>query len=184
MKKIVISATGHRPKKLDRCYDLMHPMSIKIGRALRQAILEIAGFDPTSNTFAYDNVHLISGMALGVDTIFAKVGLKLRQQFPQVFSIEAAVPCRNHASEWPPESQRIHAEILGVVNRNTLVTDAPYRPALMQIRNEYMVNHSDVVIAVWDGTTGGTGNCVNYAIEKGVQIYRYHPWTNEVTYTH
>lgn len=27
----------------------------------------------------------------------------------------------------------------------------------------WMVEYSDAVLALWDGTTGGTGNCVEYA---------------------
>jgi uncharacterized phage-like protein YoqJ len=38
-----------------------------------------------------------------------------------------------------------------------------YSAAKMQIRNEYMVNACDKLIAVWDHTPGGTENCVKYA---------------------
>ena len=29
-----------------------------------------------------------------------------------------------------------------------------------------MVDISDIMVAVWDGTAGGTGNCVNYIADK------------------
>ena len=44
-----------------------------------------------------------------------------------------------------------------------LVTDAPYSPWLMQTRNQYIVNISDQMLAIWDGSRGGTANCVDYA---------------------
>jgi uncharacterized phage-like protein YoqJ len=51
-----------------------------------------------------------------------------------------------------------------------LVTDAPYRAELMQIRNEWMVDRCDLLIAVWNGTPGGTANCVAYAKKEGCPI--------------
>ena len=33
----------------------------------------------------------------------------------------------------------------------------------MQIRNQWMVDNCELLIAVFDGTSGGTANCVNYA---------------------
>ena len=39
-----------------------------------------------------------------------------------------------------------------------------------QTRNEWMVNHSAKVIAVFNGEKGGTANTVKYASLKGLQI--------------
>ena len=36
----------------------------------------------------------------------------------------------------------------------------------MQKRNEFMVDNSDLVVAVWNGTSGGTANCLAYMILK------------------
>ena len=41
--------------------------------------------------------------------------------------------------------------------------DGGYAGYKLQKRNEWMVDHCDILIAVWDGTSGGTANCVNYA---------------------
>ncbi|PAD70641.1 hypothetical protein CHH83_02225 [Bacillus sp. 7586-K] len=45
----------------------------------------------------------------------------------------------------------------------------------MQKRNEWMVDNSDYVIAVWDGTKGGTGNCVKYAQKQNKYITTIKP---------
>ena len=50
-----------------------------------------------------------------------------------------------------------------------------YYPAKMQKRNQYMVNSSDIVIAVWSGSKGGTGNCVNYAKMQKKEIIVINP---------
>ncbi len=38
-----------------------------------------------------------------------------------------------------------------------------------------MVNNCDMLIAVWDGSDGGTANCVKYAQSKGVDIRIINP---------
>ncbi|MNP85294.1 hypothetical protein D3C76_1849670 [compost metagenome] len=45
----------------------------------------------------------------------------------------------------------------------------------MQKRNEWMVDNSKFIISVWDGTKGGTGNCVKYAENKNKHISNINP---------
>lgn len=48
--------------------------------------------------------------------------------------------------------------------KNTKIGE--YHISKMHNRNQFMVNQSKFVIAVWDGSSGGTSNCVNYAKKK------------------
>lgn len=174
---MIINATGHRPNKLGNAYDVHHPTNIEIGRRMRAFILKQAGFNEATKTFSYKNeVTLISGMALGVDTIWALVALKLKRDFPGKFKLECAIPCKGHAKNWLEGSKITYENILKLADTVTFVSNEEYQPYLMQKRNEYMVDKADIVFAVWDGTKGGTGNCVNYAKEKKKPIYRLHPF--------
>lgn len=40
----------------------------------------------------------------------------------------------------------------------------------MNVRNESMVNHADLVLALWKGEKSSTGNCVKYANDQGVEV--------------
>ena len=51
----------------------------------------------------------------------------------------------------------------------TVVSEA-YAPGCMQRRNRYMVDHAALLIAVFDGQSGGTRNTIQYAMERGLQI--------------
>ena len=53
--------------------------------------------------------------------------------------------------------------------------EGEYYPAKMEKRNEYMVDHSDIVIAVWDGSKSGTENCIKYAQKLNKRIIRINP---------
>ena len=45
----------------------------------------------------------------------------------------------------------------------------------MNDRNKYMVDHSAVVIAVWNGKPSGTGNTIRFAKERGCKIKIINP---------
>ncbi len=55
------------------------------------------------------------------------------------------------------------------------VSEAGYAAWKMQVRNKAMVDNSDLVIAVYDGSGGGTGNCVAYAQKQGKSIITIDP---------
>ena len=45
----------------------------------------------------------------------------------------------------------------------------------MQRRNRYMVDHSALIIAVYDGLPGGTRQTLEYAIRQQVDFVDIHP---------
>jgi uncharacterized phage-like protein YoqJ len=47
-------------------------------------------------------------------------------------------------------------------------------------RNEWMIDHANVVVAVWDGTSGGTANAVKYAKKIKRPVWRIDPATHVV----
>jgi len=153
-----IAITGHRPNKLGNDYELKSPLV----KWIRTEILQILETEKPT--------QLISGMALGIDTLFALIGLEL--QIP----VLAAIPCDNQDRMWPAASKQLYHMIL----QNPLVTThvvspGPYAIWKMQKRNEWMVDNCNILIGVWDGTSGGTANCVKYASEKGRFMIRIDP---------
>lgn len=163
--------TGHRPEKLYG-YD---PFSNGNGRILinlREIIIdhiENKGVD----TF-------ITGMALGIDMWAARLVLKLRETYPHI-KLVAAIPCAKQWSKWREESRREWDDITNKADDIYYVSEESYTAWCMQKRNEWMVNNSAYVIAVWDGTKGGTANCVRYAEKVGRVIVQLNPQTYEIT---
>lgn len=151
-----VSVTGHRPNKLYG-YDLNNIHYQKMKDWMKYFLKSV------------DCHEAISGMALGVDQLFALAVLELKEDGYNI-KLHCAIPCRNHSSKWPQESQRLYQSMIDRADEVRLVTDDAYRPEYMQLRNEYMVNLADEVIAIWDGSKGGTGNCVSYAIKKNKKI--------------
>ena len=122
-------------------------------------------------TLAKENpTELISGMALGIDTLFALIALE--KGIPLV----AAIPCDGQERMWPAGSQQQYYMILqNPLVTKVVVSPGPYATWKMQKRNEWLVDNSDKLIAVYDGSGGGTGNCVQYAEKVGREIIRINP---------
>lgn len=125
----------------------------------------------------YDLGHtdFISGMALGADQLFAKAVLLGKDAgFP--IRLIAAVPFHGQEGNWPRRSQEHYRLLLERCDRVEVVSQGGYAPAKMQIRNCWMVDRSQVVLAVWDGSErGGTWNCLTYARQQKRTIVRLNP---------
>ena len=155
---MILAVTGHRPDKLWG-YDINTKPYKELAHKMIEVMTEV------------NATHLISGMALGVDTVFAFAALKYRNDNPlKKIVIECAIPCRNHTGKWQQDSKNMYLRILEEADIITKVSNESYQSWLMQKRNEYMVDKCNLLLAVWDGSSGGTGNCVRYAMKVGREI--------------
>jgi uncharacterized phage-like protein YoqJ len=150
-----IAITGHRPSKLRNDYDLKSDYVLRIKREIVNILSE--------NDL--DKMILISGMALGIDQLFTEIAIENNIPF------KAYIPCLGQASVWTEKTREKWKNMLEqaeeVVNTSGKIN---YEPHMMQMRNERMVNDCDMIIAVWDGTSGGTKNCIDYAVKKNKRI--------------
>ena len=158
-----VAVTGHRPQYLIGGYDLLHPSNIELKSELTRTLFELAKEQST--------VLALTGMALGVDTLFAESVLDLKEGDPDKYLLECAIPHRNQDKMWKPKDKDWYNTILSFADKKTLVTDSDYKPYLLQKRNEYLVDNCDVLIAVWNGNSkSGTYNAVRYAKKHNKEI--------------
>ena len=117
--------------------------------------------------------HFISGMAQGCDLYFAEAALALREQYPEL-TVEGAVPCPAQADRWPEHQRRRWRDILARCDLES-VMQQHYDRFCMLRRDRYMVDRSAAVLAVFDGTPGGTQYTLNDAMEKKLEIVLLDP---------
>jgi uncharacterized phage-like protein YoqJ len=153
---MIISLTGHRPNKLGG-YKLPNPTYIHVCQQIEKTFIE---FKPEK---------IISGMALGVDQWAAHIAYKLKIPFT------AAIPFEGQEKAWPASSQNTYHALLKKAAEKVIVCEGTYQAVKMQVRNQWMVDRCDKLIAVWDGSPGGTGNCVNYAKSMNREIIYINP---------
>lgn len=151
-----LTVTGHRPEKIGG-YSQGSPLRKKVRQAIRTKLEEIR---PD---------YGITGMALGVDTDFAELCLELGIPFI------AAVPFKGQEKMWPKPSQDHYHELLKKSHHVEIVVPGPFAAWKLQKRNEWMCHQSHEVLAVWDGSSGGTANCVKFAEKLGRKVHRINP---------
>ena len=139
-----LAATGHRPDKLGG-----------YGAAVEVRLLGTA--KDALRRHATPDTTVISGMALGWDMAIAEAAVSLDIPFI------AAVPFFGQQSAWPFKSQERYHALLKKAQDRVIVCAGGYAAWKMQRRNEYMVDRATEILALWDGTPGGTANCISYA---------------------
>ena len=101
----------------------------------------------------------LSGFADGVDQYFAEIILELQNKNPNLKLI-AVLPYRKRKDSL---CQKEHTNTLLNACAEVIVIQEEYRPNVYSKRNRYMVEHSDRVIAVYDGREkGGTAGTIRF----------------------
>lgn len=162
--------TGHRPDKLygydlkDRRYMVLKSKLIEVMESRVMKPFNIGTF--------------LSGGAIGFDKLCYDVGVELRDKEGYFYlSNQIAVPFKNQHTRWSRLDKLKYLSMIRSADKVTYVdceseymlddVDCDiYHPIKMQMRNMYMVDHSQVLIACWNGEKGsGTYNCIQYALE-------------------
>lgn len=146
---MILCGTGHRPNKLGGYgQDVFDRLVALAERHLLELIPEL----------------VISGMALGWDQALAQAAVNLKIPF------HAYIPFAGQEGRWPKQSQQLFYQLRVAADKRIHTSDGGYAPYKMQMRNRRMVDASSLVLALWDGSSGGTANCVAYASKTGTEI--------------
>lgn len=157
---MVLAFSGHRPERLPwgnaesdpRCQALR----LTISKRLRR--ISAAGYD-----------RFLCGMARGCDFYFAEEVLNLRSEIPQL-RLTAVLPCASQADGWRFADQARYRDLCRRCDDVILLQEA-YTKDCMLRRNQWMVEHADLLMTVYDGCGGGTGHAVRCARQAGLPIW-------------
>ena len=154
-RQMTVCFSGYRPEKLPWGYDECDPRCAQLKQRLRRAVCAACddGFR-----------HFICGMARGCDTYFCEEVLRLRDRVQDI-TVEAAIPCLSQCDGWTAEQQERYRDLTALCNYRTVVQEK-YDPGCMHRRNRYMVDHSSLLLAVHDGSPGGTRYTIEYALRR------------------
>jgi uncharacterized phage-like protein YoqJ len=163
-----ICITGHRPNKLGG-YE-SNETAFWVKEQLRQAL---------ERAVKRGAIALISSGTIGVGLWAADIIIELKENPEKKPSREIklviAQPFESPSSRWPVQERRQYEKILQKANKIVLINDGPAAAYKIQKRNEWMVDHSDAMIAVWDGSEGETSTCINYARKQNKPILIFDP---------
>jgi uncharacterized phage-like protein YoqJ len=177
----VCAFTGYRPYKFDFPDDDLNPRFQELQQVIRKKIIDLY----------YDGFEFfISGMSTGADMWCAEDVLWLQDKFPSLKLI-CAVPFVGQELKWPKAYQQEYRHILDYCYRKFIIKPVVDKSADINQyylnRNKWMVDYSDVLLAVYSDDTAtarsGTRATVNYARSQEHRIIYIHPSTFAVTET-
>lgn len=105
---------------------------------------------------AYGMKEMISGMAIGADTIWADCAVELG------VPLSAYIPFPQQSDKWS-FADRSHWLKLRKEASKEIIIGEKFSIGLLHARNDAMIRASDLAVAVWSPsvTTGGTASAVN-----------------------
>lgn len=148
---ISLACTGHRPQKLGG-----------FSREVNSKLISCAEY--CFRMIAPELV--IVGGALGWDQACASAAHNMNIPFDVYF------PFQGYDARWPQESKEEADRIHSFARNISYVCSPGYAAWKMQRRNEAMVDSATHLLALHNGSEGGTMNCVLYARGKGMRIYQ------------
>lgn len=166
-----IAATGHRPPKICS-WEKYETIGLERLTALARNCL-----------IRLDAEEVVSGMALGWDIAFALAAINL--DIPLI----AAIPFKGQERRWRKKNRDLYYETLSKSQVIYVCTDE-ISPSgewskqkidqMMKARDRWMVDWCDKVLALYNGTSGGTSATVNYAESQRKPVINV--WSSWVRY--
>lgn len=150
MDNVIASGTGHRPDKLYYGYE-----------GLDKDLIVLAELISSLLTF-YKVKEVKSGMAQGFDTALALAAIHAKVY------LTAIVPFPGYESRWSKDARDLFQKLLGHADNVKYSYSA--RPkskgeavGMLHGRNRELVHDTNLLFCLWNGSDGGTQNCIEYA---------------------
>lgn len=158
-----VAFTGHRPEKIKNGLSEESPEVIEIKEKLRVAVLD---------KIAAGCSCFLTGMAMGADLWAAEAVLSLQEEHPQI-ELVAVVPFPGQASAFPPRWKERYETVLSRSSAVKVLSPHYYK-SCYHVRNRWLIEHSAHLIAVYNGSRGGTMQTLNDALLKGHDVKIIH----------
>lgn len=154
-----LGITGHRPPKLF----VTDPYS-------KTNYEKLVNFYKSLYVRFGDNLEINSGMALGADQAAAEAALDMGIPY------HAILPFKGQDNNWFHESKVKYNYLLSgassiICLHDRLPRDKNEATRLLNKRNEAIVDHSENILALWNGEESGTANCIRYANSQNITVW-------------
>ena len=157
--KNTICFTGHRPSAFPFKFSTKNLEYRKLKKSIQDCVFTL--IEKGFGTF-------ICGMALGADTLCAKVVLEFKKQYD--IKLLCYLPCKNQERFWSAYDKNTYYDILKQADEIKYCYDGFYCTGCNHLRNKMMVDDSSLVVAIYLGIAGGTQDTIRYASDCGKDI--------------
>ncbi len=154
----VVSFTGHRPESFEN-YSEENDAIIDIKNRL---------YDQIKSAISQGYVYFAGGGARGADIWVGEAVIKLKKIYPHI-KLVTIIPHENQAKSWSHSWQERYDNLME--NSDFVAVVSPgFSYASFHIRNRFLVDHSSLLIGVYNGSKGGTQSTLEYAQKKEKKI--------------
>ena len=187
-----VGVTGHRADRLD---DGTERVVTQATEAVLEQLTAAARRVATPNSDVYrgtsPDLRLISSLADGADTLVSERGIEFGLRIDAILPF----PIENYTADFDEAGKKRFANLanspllgsLLVLEGTDVTRDQTKRDLGFLAAGRAVLDHSDLVLTIWDGEgprgTGGTGQIVHEAIERGLPVIwidlKGQIWTSE-----
>ena len=154
-----IALTGHRPQRLGLPEDETNDKWQQISDWILHQLIEANKLSVIKN----ESLDLYCGMASGCDMVFGFIST-LCKLAPKA-RLHCILPCKGY------NSSHQYYEILKENADEWIELSDEFYKGCDNARNQYMVDHCDVLLAIWDGNkSGGVWSTIRKAQKAGKTI--------------
>lgn len=159
MAQKTVCFSGHRPEKLPYGGDENSLSTNNLKSLLYKEI-----YDSIQDGYT----DFVTGLARGVDNWAAQMVLEFKNKNAGLRLI-CVQPYKGYGENWKGFDRWNLAHILERADEVVVVCDE-FRKDCMRLRNEYMVNRAEKLIAVVSNYRSGTGQTIRYAQKRGLLV--------------
>ena len=164
-KNLTLAITGLRAQKLPWGFNENDKRFQKMKTQVTEYLIK---FIKNGYSTFYD------GMALGFDLIALEILIDLKIKYPYI-KIIGAMPCPNQDAKWTRAEKERYKNIKEQIDQSIVVSEKYYGKECMLKRNRFIVDNSDMLFALWDGTPGGTMYTIEYAKSQNKPVVIIEP---------
>ena len=95
--------------------------------------------------------------------------LDLKKQYPDI-KIIGALPCKTQDIKWQEKERERFRNLLSKLDAIRCLYDEYIGAECMLERNRFMVDNASLMIALFNGLSGGTKSTIEYARKQGLKI--------------
>ena len=112
--------------------------------------------------------YYLCGFDQGTDLYFAESLCELKASYPEL-RLESVIPYENQGESWPDNERERYYNLLAKCDKETIL-NTQYKNGCVIERNKLMIDHSEVLLVIFDGELSLTMQAIQYAKKSSKNI--------------
>ncbi|MBQ8295786.1 MAG: DUF1273 family protein [Clostridia bacterium] len=157
MEQLWISSAEQKETNITSCAFTGH-------RTLEEGITKERVINAVEQLIQLGAKTFYNGVAMGFDLLAAEAVIALKGRYSDI-KLVVCIPCYGQEKNFSAEDKQRYVDIVKAADEQVMMSAYYYR-GCMQVRDRYMVDRADVVLAYCIKSTGGAAFTVGYCKKR------------------